>query len=163
MDFTFAAYQIADLATEIEEASVSFYNQMSKNASEDRVKDLFTALSAFESEHIITFRGMSCDLKNDSPIYLYPINLAQLIKEHVSKIKSVFDSKVFSGLELDTKESLQIAIEAEETSIRIYSDIQANISEQFIKIFDRIISEERQHLTMLLTVKDKVCPPEKRF
>ncbi len=147
--------EVLEVAIVIERDGRSFYQFMAKQAKGSEVWDTFTFLAAEEQRHEETFREMLNRLGGYQPAETYP-------GEHYQYIKDLAHSEIFVGDRVRAvlaseiagyDETLEIAIGFEKDSILLYSEIRGFVPKDDQDIVEKVIEEEKKHLSQLMGLK----------
>lgn len=153
MAFYAQSGDVARLAMDIEDAGWQFYRKLADISADEKVKSLFTYLAHQEAEHKIIFDRIRREAENE-PENEYVINVISLMQTEINDLKTfVFPEHIDPSAHIDIHLALQIAIHAEEESIRIYSEIQRVFIDRFSDVLTKIVDEEKRHLALLLEFK----------
>jgi rubrerythrin len=159
MSIYFNADEIFQMGIEIETNGKRFYETVAKNISDATVRNLFSDLSRWESEHIDLFDK----LKQALPESAKRGDLFDPNQELLLYIKATAESHVFikkkdiAGLASRCKtpgEALDLAITFEKDSIVFYTTMKKVVPEDIgKKQIDRLIDEEIRHISILAQKK----------
>lgn len=160
MDIQFNSLEIFKMAMDIEKQGRDFYQRCVEVNSEAQVKEIFSKLRDDEEDHYQLFKEMLDQFEEDKSIsqdYLY--------NEEVSGyLRSLVDAKVFpetqeatDELASDVEEAINIGIKAEKNSLLLYLEL-VNVEEdkQTIEALEKLILEEKKHLTQLKDLKSQL-------
>ncbi len=155
MSITFNAFEIFEMAEQIERNGIKFYRKAAEGISDRDVRQMLLDLAVMEAEHEETFAGMRKQLSDeerelrvfdpDNEIALY---LQAMANGHV------FDPKYDPSGQLTGTESvediLKLAIGAEKDSIVFYLGLKDFVSVKAGKDkVEAIIKEEMGHIAIL--------------
>ena len=164
MEYSFASYQIAEIACAMERAGGHFYRQLANLSTDEAVKELFLYLAKSEKKHEENFLKIAQDTKASEEVYDYHINIPEMMKAGINKFNEARINSVSMDQQMDMPRALEIAIKGEELAVQIYSEIAQSYSERFSKVLEKIIAQERSHLKRLQNLKQILRPdPEKFF
>jgi len=159
MDYSFAEYQIAEIAAQMEEEGFKFYRGLETLAKDDGVKIAFDTLARQELEHKANFLAIAASTKQENKEYEYSIDLCRIMNDAVGKLKRyAFDLKNHSNASFNVRQALRLAINMEEEAIKIYGEIRNAFIERFYGVLDSIIAEEKKHLQILKDLQAKLTP-----
>lgn len=155
---TFAASDILEFAIRIEENGANFYRHAVQIAQDESSKKLFEQLAAAELHHKKTFENI-----------LAAIGQATLPEdvdgEYAAYMRSYVDNAVVFRKEAldeelkkvrDSDSAFDFAIQREMDSILYYHEIKRLVPMYEHATIDKIIEEERGHVT-ILSAKKKQC------
>jgi len=155
MSIDFNADEIFQLGIQIEANGKEFYETVAKNTADPSVKNLFSELSKWESEHQQLFENLRKALPDSAkretlfdPDGEQSLYLRTMAESHVFvKIKDV------SGLTSQCKtaaEALDLAIAFEKDSIGFFTTMKGIVPEHLGKDkIDPLINEEIKHISIL--------------
>ena len=154
MDATFNADEIFEIAEEIERNGAAFYRRAADSIEDTKARHLLLTLAAMEDDHVKTFAAMRAELTEEA--WDVDLDLDDQAGMYLRAIADghVFDTKTEPAQLLTGEESfeeiLRIAIGLEKDSLVFYHGMRDMVPEQFGKDkLDRIISEEKRHITEL--------------
>ncbi len=154
----FAGSEIVQLGIQIEKNGQDFYNTLSAQTKNEKVKGLFTYLAGEEAKHIQVFKKILEKTTQYEPAGLdadeYYAYMNTLASEHVFTQKD-------KGVEIarqikNDKEAVQKGIGFEEDSIVFYMAARKIIPQYDQKIVDQLIEQEQNHLKQLIDIKSKL-------
>ena len=149
-EFNFSPYQIAVMAMSIEEAGAAFYEILANSVDDQRLIDMFTNLSKEELKHKEAFSSIAAFF-HQKDLNEYAVDVAMLMQANLNKLKAaVFNMR---NQPKNIREALDIAIHAEEESIRIYTEMYNVYIAKFHAVLLAIIDEEKRHLKKLIKTK----------
>jgi rubrerythrin len=149
MSFTFSPYEIAEKAMSIEEEGAKFYHALSNLTDNHVLKDIFDTLSKEEVEHRKKFSEIAVKHLMEETTE-HDIDIPTLVQDYANDIKDAFKA-TFSVQTIE--DALNIAINLEETAIRIYEAMQVSLSQSVQDILEEIVNEEKKHLDILMEAK----------
>ena len=159
MSFQFSAYQIAELATDVEAASANFYKQLALKTKDLTIREVFELLSTQESGHRMAFVAMANKLKSEGEIYEYSIDLFSMMQYTLDKLKTTAFPAVVTGQPQDILVALDVAVKAEETSVNVYTQLRNTVSRQFHETLDGILKVEQYHCKWVSDLRKKMSGP----
>ena len=155
MSISFNAAEIFEMAEEIERNAAKFYEEASRNTSDEKTRNMLLEMSKMEWDHLDIFQQMRKQLteQEKSTSVFDPQNEAALYLQTMADGKGC-EGKISRTEKLTGKESIQevlsIAINAEKNSVAFYSGIKELVPERAGKDkIDAIIKEELGHLAVL--------------
>ncbi|MCX5857195.1 MAG: ferritin family protein [Deltaproteobacteria bacterium] len=151
----FEASDIVEFAIRIEENGANFYRFAVQIAKDESTKKLFEQLATAEDYHKKTFEKIFAAMDKAAPPEGYPGEYAAYLHNYVDN--AIIFKKEALDQELarvkDTASALDFAIQREMDSILYYHEIKGMVPTHEHGTVDKIIEEERRHLTMLSVMK----------
>ena len=157
MSITFNAFEIFEIAEQIERNGVKFYRKAAKGISDKDLRQMLLELADMEAEHEETFAGMRKQLSvsdKDRQLRVFdPENELTLYLQAMAN-GHVFDlrkdpSKQLRGTET-VEDILKLAINAEKDSIVFYLGLKDFVPAGAGKDkVEEIIKEEMSHIAVL--------------
>jgi rubrerythrin len=155
MSITFNAFEIFEMAEQIERNGVKFYRKAAKGVSDKDTRQMLLDLADMEAEHEETFAGMRKQLSDkerelrvfdpDNEMALY---LQAMADGHVFDLKKDL-SRQLTGAE-SVEDILKLAIGAEKDSIVFYLGLKDFVPVRAGKDkVEAIIKEEMGHIAVL--------------
>jgi rubrerythrin len=157
----FTAADILEMAVRVEENGLVYYTVAAEAARSPQVKDLFDFLAKEEKNHIEFFSSLMEPLPAGEPTGAFD----PYIEEESLYLAALADSSVFTeddwgkrlaGEVQDEADALRRAIEVEKDSILFYHELRNMVREKDRDVLDKIIIEEREHLSKLSAMKRKI-------
>ena len=155
MSITFNAFEIFEMAEQIERNGVKFYRKAAQSISDQDVRQTLVDLADMEAEHEETFAGMRKQLSDeDRELRVFdPENEVALYLQAMAS-GHVFDLKKDPGEQLTGTETvediLKLAIDAEKDSIVFYLGLKDFVPVKAGKDkVEAIIKEEMGHNAVL--------------
>ncbi len=155
MSITFNAFEIFEMAEQIERNGVKFYRKAAKHVTDSNTKQMLLELAAMEVEHEQIFTDMRKQIshKQRELITFDPENEAALYLQAMAN-GHVFDLNKDPAEQLTGRENvvdiLKMAIEAEKDSIVFYLGLKDFVPAQAgRKKVEDIITEEQSHIVIL--------------
>ncbi len=155
MSITFNAFEIFEMAEQIERNGVKFYRKAAQGISDSQVQQMLLELADMEAEHEKTFTAMrkqlsegerelrAFDPENEMALYLQA-----MAGGHVFNLKKDA-SEQLSGSETE-EDILRLAINAEKDSIIFYLGLKDFVPVRAGKDkVEAIIKEEMGHIALL--------------
>jgi len=155
---TFHPSEIIDLAVEIEEKGVEFYQELAEKAESKRIRDLLLFLASEEKRHATDFKKLGADFEAVTPRESYP-------GEYLDYVKSVVETHMFNDvdrlgqlIEASNSESDIIALAAsfEKDSILFFSSFRRLVGGDKATVIDDLIKEEEGHLVRLSQIRGEL-------
>jgi len=147
--------EIIDLAVQIEERGVEFYEELAKKANRKEIKDLLLFLASEEKRHVLEFEKLGADFEAVSPRETYP-------GEYLDYVKSTVETHMFNDLdrvrqlvEASNSESdiIGLAASFEKDSILFFSSFRRLVGGDKQTVIDDLIKEEERHLVRLARIR----------
>jgi rubrerythrin len=157
VSIAFTGKELIDVATNIERSGMAFYDVMTRSAGSAEARKVFRYLFDMEKQHEKIFRDT-----------LTGADIEKAVgedEEYRAYFRSLVDNAVFTSEmaagELATNANsdtaaLELGIAAEKDSILFYYGMRDTVSPSSEPIVDKIIAEERSHLTDLTRLKRKL-------
>ena len=155
MSITFNAFEIFEIAEQIERNGVKFYRKAAEGNCDQEIRQMLLELADMEAEHEETFANMRkrISYKERELITFDPENEMALYLQAMAS-GHVFDLKKDPSQQLTGKETvediLKMAIEAEKDSIVFYLGLKDFVpAEAGRDKVEEIIKEEQGHIALL--------------
>ena len=155
MGIFFSGSELMDIAIGIEQSGAAFYDSLAKSAKNEASRGIYEYLAGEEKKHIEIFQGMLASITD----YRLPETYTE---EYDLYLKSLVDSAVFTDDQAAREmaqrvasdaEAIQIALGAEKDSILFYTNLRDLVRRSDCEVVDKIIGEEKSHLTQLSELK----------
>ena len=159
MSIFFSMREVIEMAIATERSGQAFYQNASKLARENSLKELFQYLAEEEEKHLKTFQNFYNTLKEKPEITPYNWEEAKLYLE------ALVDSKFFASpekainLAKEAKDELEIinsAMNFEKETLLFFYQILEMIKSQEQELVKKIIEQEKKHIQRLSTMKSKL-------
>ena len=159
MTIFFSMQEVIEMAVTTERSGQSFYQNASKLARKNNLKELFQYLAEEEEKHLKTFQGFYDTLKKKAEITPYNWEEAKLYLE------ALVDSKFFASpekainLAKEAKDELEViyaAIDFEKDTLLFFYQILDMIRSQEQELVKKIIEQEKKHIQRLSAMKSKL-------
>jgi len=155
MSITFNAFEIFEMAEQIERNGVKFYRKAAQSIADQKVHQMLLSLADMEAEHEETFAGMRKQLSDEErelrvfdPENEMALYLQAMANGHVFDLKKD-PSEQLTGTET-VEDILKFAIEAEKDSIVFYLGLKDFVPAKAGKHqVEAIIKEEMGHIAVL--------------
>jgi rubrerythrin len=158
LSISFSGSELINIAIGIERRGIAFYDVMARSAEDGRLRDVFHYLVEVEHQHLHIFQDMLAAADKFTPQETFA-------GEYAAYFEALVDSAVFTD-EVATSqmvtrlrgdiEALDLAIGLEKDSILFYYQMKDLTPPGIQRTLDRIISEEKSHLTDLARVKKEL-------
>ncbi len=159
MSIFFSMREVIEMAIATERSGQAFYQNASRLARENSLKELFQYLAEEEEKHLKTFQDFHNTLKEKPEITPYNWEEAKLYLE------ALVDSEFFASpekainLAKEAKDELEViyaAIEFEKDTLLFFYQILEMIKSREQELVKKIIEQEKKHIQRLSTVKSKL-------
>jgi len=159
MSIFFSMREVIEMAIATERSGQAFYQNASKLARENSLKELFQYLAEEEEKHLKTFQDFYNTLKEKPEITPYNWEEAKLYLE------ALVDSKFFASpekainLAKEAKDELEVinsAMNFEKETLLFFYQILEMIKSQEQELVKKIIEQEKKHIQRLSTMKSKL-------
>jgi len=143
--------ELIDVAVGIERSGAAFYEYLVNTTRDVRAQVMYKYLADQERTHIKTFQALRTDVGDYRP----PISSSD---EYAAYLEALVKSAVFGNDMMARRmaektssdsEAIEIAIRAEKDSILFYTSIKDLVRQPDLEVIDKIVEEERAHLTQL--------------
>ena len=160
MEGKFNSLEVIKMAMNIEEQGEKFYTHCAQAQSNSTAKKIFNKLSQDENDHYQLFSNMLKEFENQESI-----NRDYLENQEVNGyLSSLVNSKVFpetkeeaEKIATNSKEAINRGIQAEKDSLLLYLElVKLEKDKTTIEALERLILEEKKHLTQLKDLKSKL-------
>jgi rubrerythrin len=158
MSISFSSGELINIAIGIERRGIAFYDIMARSTEDITACGVFQHLADMEREHIRIFQSML----GEADSYQIP---GYYVEEYAAYFKVLVDSAVFTddmvASEVATQadsdiKAMELAIAAEKDSILFYYEMRNVVSPKVQPAVDRILTEEKSHLSQLSELKKKL-------
>ena len=163
MSIVFSGNELIDIAIGIEKQGIVFYDVMARSTEQPIARDLFIHLAEAERDHAETFRSMLSAVEKYTPP-------EDKIREYGDYVNALVKNAVFTdematnelATHLDSEiEAVDIGISAEKDSILFYYYMKEVLPQAGLSVLDKILNEEKQHLSQLNELKKNLLGVEK--
>jgi rubrerythrin len=151
MDFNMK--EIIDIAVGIEETGYKFYSGYKDVTKDPAVIDVFGFLANEERLHKIMFESMKNNVPEIHGVFT---------EEYYLYLKAIGGERIFDNreplYETSPMNALKMALNLEKDSILFYNEMKQlyQEGEEAAVLIDKIISEERKHVTVLSDLAQKI-------
>jgi len=151
MPVTFSGTELIEIALGIERTGIAFYDVMAASVKNEGARKVFETLAEMERQHLRLFQNM----KSEAGKYPVPGVFPQVDDEYLQALvrNAVFtDDFATSGAAnrvRTDREAIDLGIQAEKDSILFYCQMKDLMPENTRPIIDKVMGEERRHLTLL--------------
>jgi len=155
MGIFFSVSEVVQMGIQIEKNGKDFYSRVAELAKTEKVKEAFLFLEGEEEKHIKVFKEILSGVEKYEPPESYP-------EEYFSYLKALSEDYVFTkekmGEEMarrsrDEREAIEAGIGFEKDSILFYQEMKNLVKRETHEIINRLINEEKKHLTKLYQLK----------
>ena len=159
MSIFFSMREVIEMAIATEISGQAFYQNASKLARKNNLKELFQYLAEEEGKHLKTFQNFYNTLKEKAEITPYNWEEAKLYLE------ALVDSKFFASpekainLAKEAKDELEIinsAMNFEKETLLFFYQILEMIKSQEQELVKKIIEQEKKHIQRLSAMKSRL-------
>jgi len=154
----FAGSEIVEIGIQIEKNGRDFYNTLVKKSENKEAVSIFKFLSSEEEKHIKVFQDILKGAQNYEPAESYPgeyfAYMNALASEYVFTQKDKGE-QIAKAITTD-KEAIEFGIKFEKDSIIFYEGMKKAIPEYDLKVVGQLITQEQDHLKMLIDLKQKL-------
>jgi rubrerythrin len=149
------AAELIDVAVGIEKSGAAFYEYLVNTTRDLRAQVMYKYLADQEREHIKIFQMLRTDVGD----YSSPMSSSD---EYAEYLEALVKSAVFGNDMMARKmaekassdsEAIDIAIRAEKDSILFYVAIKDLVRRSDVETIEKIVREEKSHLTQLSEFK----------
>jgi rubrerythrin len=156
MFFSFAPYQLSEIAMEIEESGAMYYSELAKRSVDENVKKVFMFLSEQEVLHKRSFEAITEQSKKMEDEGEYTIDLLSQMKTIAADIKRSIETYLSNNPEtIQIIQAFDVGIQTENKSIEAYTLMKKQLIDIFAPILENILFQEKQHLSTLTELKAK--------
>jgi rubrerythrin len=151
----FKAGELLKIAVQIEKNGFDFFNKVKNKAKSLASQETFDYLAKQEMGHQKIFEDLLSKSIDYQPSESYPGEYAQYLEALAGENIFTDDDKIkdiVKNVNSDV-EAIQIGIGFEKDSIIFYNDMKKFIPQSDQEIVDKIIEEEKAHLTKLLGIE----------
>jgi rubrerythrin len=157
MTNTFNPQEILKIAIKVEEEGKNLYHILEEKAKDDQLKEMWRYLKEQEEVHRQIFQKM---LERSGEYIVYEFSPG----EHDAYLNAIASSYVFTQelIERKTKElftsdldAIEFGIYVEKESILTYSALKEYVLADKQPVLDKVISEEKKHLTQLMSLRNR--------
>jgi len=151
MAIMLSAFEVINVAVEIEKNGYRFYTGAAKTTRNIPVADTFRFLAEEENKHQKTFEELLKNAPHAPITESYPGELNLYLKAIADAIlfKQEEGIKKVIAKTVSEREALDMGIQAEKDSILYYQEILRFVSEKEKTLVEKVITEEKNHLVKL--------------
>jgi rubrerythrin len=155
----FTVGEMLDIAVGIERNGVMYYESLAQLASDAELKAVYAGLAGMERHHIDVFQNLRVGTSGGGAIVP-----PESEEEYATYLRALVDSSVFTNDEVAREmarkasgpaEALQLALGAEKDSILFYTEMRDLVPQRDRGAVDKIIREERKHVSELSELKQR--------
>lgn len=155
MGVFFSGSEMLEIAIEIENSGIRFYDTLSERTQNTEFSARFKYLSGEEKKHLDIFRNMVDSAGKYEPPESYP-------GEYMLYLKSLVDNAIFKNVDdaqqkaqkaSSAGEAIEIGIQAEKDSILFYIEMEPMVGKPDRSIIVNILQMEKDHLRQLCELK----------
>lgn len=159
MSIFFSMREVIEMAIATERSGQAFYQNASKLARENSLKELFQYLAEEEEKHLKTFQDFYNTLKEKPEITPYNWEEAKLYLEALVDSKFFASPEKVINLAKEAKDELEVinsAMSFEKETLLFFYQILEMIRSQEQELVKKIIEQEKKHIQRLSTMKGKL-------
>jgi len=150
MTYPASLFQIANLAVKAEKIGEKFYYRLAAKQKDGQVKKILHFFAEQEQEHAVFFQNIADEAKNNDIKQIFSTDVISLINEGINQIEKGMGLKTTSPTNiLNVGQSLTLALNIEEETVRIYTEIQNALDEKHNAVMHKIINEEKKHAQLI--------------
>lgn len=155
----YSPVEVIEMAIKTEETGKEFYTNAAKKIKSKPLAELFNFLANEEMKHAKTFKSLY------KTIIQTPQSIPSNWQEFSLYLKAITDSKFFLGSDKSLsfiaksktpKSLLDYAISFEKETMLFYLEILNFIKKKDKPLVDKIITQEKEHIKKLSTIKEKI-------
>lgn len=153
----FKSSELYRIAIEMERNGLVFYNEIARQASNRDTQAVYNYLASSEKRHIRTFRKL---MGNKTPSIMQGYQgehrkyLKVLLKDRVFPSSAIARSRAAKS---GPSAALKAGINAEKDSILFYTELIDLVPSSDRMAVDKILAEEKRHLSRLAEYKETGC------
>ena len=151
----------------IEQAGLDFYTKMAEKADDPATKRIFKRLARDEKGHLAFFESLELETKGgmgkqavdaDKDVSNYVCSLVDGgIFRNIAKMESMLKRK------FNPESALELALQVEKDAVLYYSEAyRVNKKRKAKKALEKLIEEEKSHVTQIAKRLDKVRKDKKK-
>ena len=159
MTIFFSMREVIEMAIATERSGQAFYQNASKLARENSLKELFQYLAEEEEKHLKTFQDFYNTLKEKPEITPYNWEEAKLYLEALVDSKFFASPEKVINLAKEAKDELEVinsAMNFEKETLLFFYQILEMIKSQEQELVKKIIEQEKKHIQRLSIMKSKL-------
>ncbi len=151
----YSPVEVIEIAVKIEETGEKFYSNTAKKTKSKKLSELFQFLAGEEAKHAVTFRKLYHTIK-ETP-YTLPYDFDEIQQYLRALIDSIFflssNTSYISKVTTPTA-LLNYALAFEKDTVLFYLEIINLVKEKDKKLVDKIIAQEKGHISKLSAMKE---------
>ncbi|HSV43405.1 MAG TPA: ferritin family protein [Candidatus Bathyarchaeia archaeon] len=157
MAFSATLFQIMCLAVEAEEVGEKYYRRVARIVKDDKVKSVCLFFAEQERDHAKTLNQIARKVKHDEHgVKPFSIDVVSLLEEGIRRFDEMGLQKEMPNYsKITVNQCLEMALQAEEETIKIYQEIQHALQTQYDVLLYKIIREEMDHADTIRRVMGK--------
>ncbi len=158
MGVFFSGSEMLEIAMEIENSGIRYYDTLAERAQNKEISARFKYLSGEEKKHLDILKDMVNSAGKYQPPESYP-------GEYMLYLKSLVDNAVFKDAgdaqhkaqrASSASEAIDIGIQAEKDSILFYTEMEKMVSKSDRSTVMNILRMEKDHLRQLCELKTMI-------
>lgn len=155
MGYSFTAFQIAEVAAEVEETGAEFYRHIAEINIHEMAKEACGLLAEEELKHRDIFREIGREQEAEGGAAEFSIDVIGKMRALLAFIRErIFTLSTPDALTANTREILQTAIRIEEQLIQVFEELYFVFQGTTRETLKKILFEENRHLMTLLNVQE---------
>jgi len=144
---------IFEIAKQIEKNGEIFYRDLAVKATDTGLKNIFTLLAEDEAKHYLAFVKME---QNKD----FELTDTHILKDAKAVFQNMKEKAELFSEETPQEEVYQVALENEQKSIKIYSELLEKISLDNQKtVIKKIMEEEKKHAFLIENIIEFIKKP----
>mgnify|MGYP006292953347 CR=1 FL=1 len=155
----FDVRELIKMAIKDEDTGISFYRGLAESTGTDQVKEHCLAISKEEEGHKKRFQAMLDDIGDVEPVEEYA-------GQYENYVNSLLKSRAFpepGQAEEEARnassdaEALDVAMRLEKDTLLFLQEMRQFVSDDHKEYVDKVVNEERKHLTDLNALKEEIA------
>lgn len=158
MGNVFRGSEIIELGIQIEKNGKDYYNLLISQSKNKGAREIFKCLADEEEKHIAVFQKILDSVAKYEPPESYPGEYFAYMNKLASEYVFTQENKG-KQIAKDTTsdaEAVELGIGFEKGSIAFYDGMKKVVPEHNLKIVDRLIAEELEHLRKLSSLRESL-------
>jgi len=147
----FLGSEICEMAVETERKGAAFYEAVARATKSQEVSDFCLRMASAERDHEKTFEAMLAPLERYSPPESYPGEYLDYVHALLERdaMPAEDEGKRLATEAKSVRQAVDFAIQFEKSTILFLHEMKNFVPEHQRGIVDRLIEEERSHVTSL--------------
>ena len=158
----FRITDLLDVLIRLEERGRAFYEDLAARTKSDRARALFSLLGSEEAQHKEIYRNLKKSLEDAPDSERTPDETRRL--DTLIRQDFAFEAFRFISKESDEawKQAIDFAIRLEKDTAAYIRETRSIFRNTAPEVFEKLLAEEEQHLSMLLNYRDQPALTETR-